>query len=403
MANVYIPTLRASMNMTMCAIQDARGKGIPIYLNKRKGGFYIGDAMQHLKIDPNISNLIFDRGIVKNTKPAKDHEANGRELSEYFGGVFQAIEIVKSLLMRYAITLIEGGFEYLDELLLNLENIYAHTHGYNNKAVNYMPFCCLCWRSIDINAKYYCNLHLNSKALFQRDERKLLLAAEKISEEGDAGEATLLEAHDERCKFLYSSRQSIFVLAESFAVSASGFIAFSTSNNVKLKDIFSENWHVYAESIMLFVKINYPLAAAYLKNIRPEDSIDWISFANKIRKRLDPDLVPIEQILDKEDENYFHKLESNKWLAFENNYLDFLLLLAVLQRYESYHFIHNSPSKKGPLPGTVPKNIKLREEVRKIANEQISVFGEIHAKKIAEKLGLSPQRISILLRELDLR
>ncbi len=400
MDSLSIPTLRASMKTTMCAIQDAREKGIPIYLNKRKGGFYIGDAMQHLKIDSSILNIILYDCLANDEVHPRNCDVNGCEFIEHFGGIFKAIEAVKSVLGAYAISLIDGGSKYVDELLLNIENIYAHRHIYNNKVFNFMPFCCLCWRAINIDAQYYCHIHLNDKILSQRDERKLIFAAEKVSEEGEIG--TLLDAHDERCKFLYSSRQSIFMLTESFAADTSGFIAFSTSMNIKLKDIFSENWRGYAECIMHFVKMNYPLAAAYLKNIRPEDSRDWISFASKIRKRLAPDFVPIECILDQEDENYRDKIESNKWLSFENNYLDFQLLLPVLRRYESYHFINKSQPKKGPQPGTVPKNIELRADVKKIADEQISAFGKIHAKKIAERLGLSEQRISIILHELGL-
>lgn len=93
----------------------------------------------------------------------------------------------------------------------------------------------------------------------------------------------------------------------------------------------------------------------------------------------------------------------NIWLCPRGDIEDWALLLRIVQRFESYHVLHSAPKKRGPQIGTVPKNDLLREKIKKIANKQIKKIGKIKAVAIADELSISPQRVSVLLKELGLR
>jgi hypothetical protein len=120
----------------------------------------------------------------------------------------------------------------------------------------------------------------------------------------------------------------------------------------------------------------------------------------KIRKRLDPDCPPI---FTEADIKSIGKYPVNIWLCPRGDIEDWALLLRIVQRFESYHSLHSTPKKRGPQIGTVPKNDLLREKIKKIVNKQMKQLGKIKAVAIADELSISPQRVSILLKELGLR
>jgi hypothetical protein len=67
---------------------------------------------------------------------------------------------------------------------------------------------------------------------------------------------------------------------------------------------------------------------------------------------------------------------------------DWVLLLRIVQRFESYHSLHSTLKKRGPQIGTVPKNDLLREKIKKIANKQMCVVHGFTRKVVADFVSL---------------
>ncbi|ENH2301110.1 MarR family transcriptional regulator [Vibrio parahaemolyticus] len=98
-------------------------------------------------------------------------------------------------------------------------------------------------------------------------------------------------------------------------------------------------------------------------------------------------------------------VESSRWEAseelnhFDNGPLRFAIL-NILARYEATQRIYQ-PLKSGPMKG-YGADVKRREILRELYRKQLEDNGRVNLSQIAREMGLSRQRVSVLVKELQL-
>lgn len=370
------------------AIKD----GQSLLLEEKVGEIFVGDAIRRHPIDnAMILHLMQDLKILQKckSKPPK-----------YLLDVVAIVGGFKELLLEiHRITIYRqtlNNEEYKNYLMhlsevLQLCKTYAFKR--TAKIIHSTLECCLCWRAVKPGSTQYCVAHQEDKMLRQRDQRRLYAAIMSRNEEHSAELKRRLASKSGRKRLHFRKHYWSSFFAEDLT-------PFQLRKNTKISIPSGKEWREDAQLFLDYLKDRYIYWNEYIRRVSPRDSKDWVSWLGKIRKRLDPKCPPVFTAKDIESTEEY---PVNIWLCPRGDIEDWALLLRIVQRFESYHALHSAPKKRGPQIGTVPKNYLLREKIKKIANRQMKQIGKIKAVAIADELSISPQRISILLKELGLR
>jgi hypothetical protein len=282
---------------------------------------------------------------------------------------------------------------YLMHLAEILQLCKTHAFKRTAKIIHSTLECCLCWRAVKPGSTQYCVAHQEDKMLRQRDQRRLYAAIISRNDEHSAELKRRLASKAGRKRLPFRKHYWSSFFAEDLT-------PFQLIKNTKISMPSGEEWREDAQLFLDYLKDKYTYWNEYIRRVSPRDSKDWIGWLGKIRKRLDPNCPPIFTAQDIES---IGEYPVNIWLCPRGDIEDWALLLRIVQRFESYHALHSTPKKRDPKIGTVPKNDLLREKIKKIANKQMKKLGKIKAGTIADELSISPQRVSILLKELGFR
>ena len=353
-----------------------------LVLRRRAGYIYVGEAIKDMAIEhDNIGAFL--KYFPIHQKYADKKPITLLDLVNFLGGFNKAVLNMPAFMRTFSSTSTASELDYVESLyeLIDLCWASAGRKSKPKKRRNSTLCCCLCWRATLKKSSMYCKLHHEDKMLRQHDERRLYSAVREMSKEKSDELEMVLH---------YKAAQSNMRFRKYFW---SGMFVNSTSlmeitGKYESSD-FDDNWRNHAKLILKSLSAIYPAWCSYIKKICPDDSKTWKSWLNKIRTRLDP-----EYSADDSDP---------EWLNFEDNQHDWELLLTVVHRFESYHNLHNTSRKRGPQPGSVKKNEALRTAINNIAQDQLKQLGKIRGVDIAQNLGISKQRVSVLLRELGLR
>ncbi|MBV1932027.1 MAG: hypothetical protein KUG71_09955 [Porticoccaceae bacterium] len=353
--------------------QQARNRNMKIYLRPRQGGIFVGLALQKIPIEQSIIEKMFHflpavkkySGMVPKTL---------LDLVNFSGGVRKTIIGLNSAI-RLRSTWSWGGDEadHL-EVLIYVLNLCITACSLEDKKTENLehPFCALCWRERSHASKKYCRHHATDRELRQRDKRKTEQILRRLDDNLIIGNGV-------------GPRNLISLYANKNLTNPVKFLTYAT--NQEINEMWLHDWRSLGLLILKFIQNCYPYAYKAIKNIKPTDSLDWISWLRKIRWFLDQDDA---------DKNIL-----GEWLEFHNSIDDRLILLTVIQRFEAYQIIHTTKClKPGPEPGQVPKNEFVREKVFFLANKQQQESGKTNAAAIARDVGLSRQRVAKLLKEI---
>lgn len=370
------------------AIKD----GQSLLLEEKVGEIFVGDAIRRHPIDnAMILHLMQDLKILRRykSKPPK-----------YLLDVVAIAGGFKELLLEiHRITTCpqtRNNREYKN-YLMHLSEILqlCKTYSFKRtpKSIRSTLDCCLCWRAVKPGSTQYCVAHQEDKMLRQRDQRRLYAAVMSRNDEHSAELKRRLASKAGRKRLHFRKHYWSSFFAEDLT-------PFQLIKNTKISIPSGKEWREDAQLFLDYLKDRYIYWNEYIRRVSPRDSKDWVSWLGKIRIRLDPKCPPVFTAKDIESTEEY---PVNIWLCPRGDIEDWALLLRIVQRFESYHALHSAPKKRGPQIGTVPKNDLLREKIKKIANKQIKQIGKVRAVAIADELSISPQRVSVLLKELGLR
>lgn len=355
-------------------VDQAKKRNRKIYLRPRAGGVYIGTALQEIPINKSVI-----KKILCYLPLAKKHWGTTPEtlleLVDSSGGIKKTITRLDNARGQYSFWS-NGSYEadYLESLSYILRQcIVSCNSDYKSTQKEFRhPFCTLCWRERASSSNYYCSNHSQNRKLRQNDKRKIQNALRER-------DSSIILDNRSRLPNLISHFVNLY------STDPVKLLKYTTKQEIS--DMQHQDWRKLGALILQFVQDTYPYAYEKIKDIKPSDSSDWISWLTKIR-----------WFLDKNDAN---SENIEQWLQFKNNQHDWLILLTVIQRCNAYYQIQTTKLKQpGPQIGQVPKNEAIRKKILVIAKEQIKERGKTNAAEIGRAVKISRQRVNILLKEI---
>lgn len=370
------------------AIKD----GQSLLMEEKVGEIFVGDAIRRHPVEKAMAlQLMQDLDLLQKSKG---------KTPRYLLDIVAITGGLKEFLIQiYQITAgpqKRNNQEYKNYLMHLSEIIQlCKTYSFKRtpKSIHSTLDCCLCWRAVKPGSTQYCVAHQEDKMLRQRDQRRLYAAIMSRNDEHSAELKRRLASKAGRKRLHFRKHYWSSFFAEDLT-------PFQLIKNTKISIPSGKEWREDAQLFLDYLKDRYIYWNEYILRVSPRDSKDWVSWLGKIRKRLDPKCPPVFTAKDIESTEEY---PVNMWLWPRGDIEDWALLLRIVQRFESYHALHSAPKKRGPKIGTVPKNDLLREKIKRIVNKQIKQLGKIKAVAIADELSISPQRVSILLKELGFR
>lgn len=370
------------------AIKD----GQSLLLDEKVGDIFVGDAIRRLPVDKAmILQLMQDLKVLRKFKGCPPTYL--LDVVAIAGGFRELLLEIHQITTYHQTQNKEEYKNYLMHLseILQLCKTYAFKR--TAKIIHSTLECCLCWRAVKPGSTQYCVAHQEDKMLRQRDERRLYAAIISRNDDHSAELKRRLASKAGRKNLPFRKHYWSSLFAQSLT-------PFEQSKKTNVSGPAGNHWRADAQIFLSYLKDIYTYWNEYIRKISPHDSKDWAGWLSKVRRRLDPNCPPI---FTENDIRSLGMHPVNYWLCPRGDIEDWALLLRIVQRFESYHALHSAPKKRGPQIGTVPKNDLLREKIKKIANRQMKQLGKIKAVAIADELSISPQRVSILLKELGLR
>jgi hypothetical protein len=303
------------------------------------------------------------------------------------GGVNSSIEKLRDYLTITVVDETDYISIYANSFYGSLLDIKASTSRRHLKQLSFqLPYCAFCWRRVE-DSNGYCQVHHpnQSKSSFYK-AKSALIAALKYNNSKYLEEYRWLEKKDIR---KLSLAKYAFKWTASFA-SHPRLI----SRALVSSEISDQNIKVLAGKLLLFSKDEYPQTFKLLVKIYFPDITSWQDFVLKIVNVLDP----IESV-------YWEAKDVIDWMSPDGSAPNIFVILMILQRHEAYQYINSLPRPRGPVKGVVlpSQKIELRKKISDLVQSQKDKGQKLNRAEIARKLNLSRQRVSVLIKELEIQ
>lgn len=363
-------------------------------------GILVSTAFSKPKLSPHYSNLLADTFTF-----CKKYEAlkpqNIEELVRYCGGLKATLNNI-----QYAYEF-EPSLRFDDELeflLYAIESVLLKAIGATNQKPKWMsyevayeqgglgfydaqynirlPMCSVCWKRTSSYSSY-CKKHhsTKNKKAYNSAVKKVLSFTVRHSSDSDL--ITIAKAYKKKNGKQRRLATKLFAMVNDAVPSVMGVLSDQTE----------PHWGSYAESIVLYVKGNYPTVFRHL-----QQNIGLLKFES-VNSLLAWFYIAINTL----DEA---GIESNSWrsskeLEHLNDDQLRLMILNVFARFEATHRIYQ-PLKSGPIKG-YGANLELRETLSELYHKQLKDNGCVNLSQIGREMGLNRQRVSVLVKDLKLR
>lgn len=384
------------------AIAEAKAKNLSITVRQRGSSILLWKVLKNVRVDEKIYEYIFsipNRAESKSTDPTVGHLLLA----------FTSLKQVKDHLTKVASDIRSWTLE-LEQLdyIKELHHCYAIADAYlkasrrtkRSNDEHFQEYCSLCWRLVykykrlnfgdEKYSNHYCKYHHPKKndAIYHKDRRKVLSAAKKRNTSEDLMKLNIIQdpltSRSKSARILYSLT-STFV--ESYRKGLGGFTQIDGLYEVK-----------DAKELMKIASFYYPTAYEKIKDINLDSDDDWVCFFSQVIKKLDPFGFDEESWADTEE------LSENTGITIDQiPAIKWHMLLNIFHRYQSFMNIQKIPQPRGPKKGTVVKNEVLRKKISIIATRLHERGERINASSIAREVGVSPQRVNKIVKELGLR
>lgn len=379
----------------------ASQKGLNLLKKKchKSSGILVSTAFSQPQLSAHYSSLISDTiPFCRKYEGLKPQSVE--ELIRYCGGLSAAINNIQyayefELPMRIEVD------DDLEFLLFSLESVLLKARSATSQTKKWIPFeiaqeqgrlnlfesqyktrlpmCAVCWKRT-FSSSYYCKEHhsIHNKKAYNSAVRKVLSFTERHSSNSELKDFS--NAYRKKNGKQRGLAAMLFSMVNDSVPAVVDVLSYQTD----------EHWESYAESIILYAKNNYPTS---FHRLQQTDNLTQFSSFNSL---LGWGFMVIESLDDSEG-------ESSRWEAseelnhFNNGQLRFAIL-SILARYEATQRIYQ-PLKSGPMKG-YGADVDRREVLRKLYREQLEDNGRVNLSQIAREMGLSRQRVSVLVKEL---
>jgi hypothetical protein len=303
------------------------------------------------------------------------------------GGLNYSIERLRDYLTIAVVDGTDSISIYANNFYGSLLDIKASTSRRHLRQSSFqLPYCAFCWRRIE-DSKGYCQIHHpnQSKRSFYK-AKSALIAALKYNNSKYLDEYRCLEQKDIRKPKL---AKYAFKWTASFASHPTLINSVLDSS-----EISDQNIQFLADKLLLFSKNEYPQTFKLLVEISFSNITSWQDFVLQIVKVLDP----IESA-------YWEAKDVIDWMSPDGSTPHIFVILMILQRHEAYQYINSLSRPRGPAKGVVlpSQKIELRKKISDLVQSQKDKGQKLNRAEIARKLNLSRQRISVLMKDLEIQ
>lgn len=362
----FFDTVDIALNICMLINRNIKGLN---YVNKK---FSVGKFLRKAKTIKK-SKLIVNKSeeILREDILIDDYERRDSEI-DYLKNLYHCLETISVLIKK--------------------------SRRVHRRKSSYFPeYCAFCWRLINKNmilnysesadySAYYCLIHhpKKSDANYHKARTSLISALKNISALNDEYISRYLNK-DLNPRFFYKATARFSKKHK------------PRDKNNQIAD--ADDWKNSINYILTTTNNNYPYASKAINQIDLNKVNSWKGWFYSVINALDP----TGQDSSSWDDANEKWNQASDYETVQSPYTGETVLLNILHRYEATCQIKAMPQPRGPKSGQVKKNNKLRLEIKKIAEQQLISKNKINAQEIARKLGLTRQRINVLLKELGLR
>ncbi len=308
---------------------------------------------------------------------------SARELIIYLGGIKSSIEVLQSYQKCASLSEPKSYVDAVDDLeyLLVLAKGKTAQHGLRNTP-NPLPFCALCWRRVE-GSLHYCRQHhpSGSSKNHKFAKYKLMKAIERHSSvESIKSQLRGYKEFKARDRLL---AKKLYTWTSSFSPNPNRLIHI-------WKSLENSSLRVKSEAIVEAIQSIYPAATAKLRFPEVGEELDELSdWVLKVLADFD------------ESEAYcWLTKDDNVWLDDATDIEIMMTFANMMSRLEAVLTIDALPvAKNGPAKG-YGANQDLRSKLEQLVTQQMSSGTKINQSAIARELGLSRQRVNVLIKEL---
>ncbi|HCE3704261.1 TPA: hypothetical protein NG682_002992 [Vibrio parahaemolyticus] len=384
------------------AIAEAKAQNLSITVRQRGSSILLWKVLKNVRIDDKVYEYIFsipNRAKLKPTSPTV-----GNLLL-----AFTSLKQVKEHLAKAAsdirsISLELEQVDYISELYhcYSIADVYlrASRRTKRSKDEHFQEYCSLCWRLVhkykrlnfgdEEYSNHYCKYHHPKKndGIYHKDRRKVLSAIKKRNAAEDFVKLEIIQdpstSRSKSARILYSL--------------TSTFVESYRKGLGELGQIDGLNGTKDVNELMKIASLHYPTAYDQIKDINLNNEDDWGCFFKQVIGKLDPFGFDEESWADTEE------LSDSTFIRIDQiPATEWHMLLNILHRYQSFMNIQKIPQPRGPKKGTVAKNEVLRNKISVLATRLHERGERINASSIAREVGVSPQRVNKIVKELGLR
>ncbi|EPC6194226.1 hypothetical protein ACR0W7_002435 [Vibrio cholerae] len=390
------------------AIDEARTRKLSITVRQRGDSVLLWKVLETVMIDEDIFEYIFS---IPNKAKAKPTLSTMGSLLRTFSSLKQVKEhLIQAAIDIRSISLDSDQIDYIKELhhCYVIAGVYlkASRQTKRSKDEHFQEYCSLCWRLVhkykrlnfseEEYSNHYCKYHhpKENDSIYHRDRRKVLSAARKRKDKIDIASLSVIKnPSTSRSK----SARTLYHLTSSFAESyRKGIADLNLPVNSSTSEIFSE--------LLRVSSAYYPEAYLRIKQIETDETTEWKELFKSIIKSLDPLGYDVVSWDDTNELSIGEEINTGKETKLATDSpIDWRVVLNIIHRFQSFSNVSAQPQPRGPKKGNVPKNDILREKIVQIATQQLKKGAKVNASSIAREVGLSPQRVCTLIKELGLR
>lgn len=384
------------------AIAEAKAQNLSITVRQRGSSILLWKVLKNVRIDDKVYEYIFS--IPNRAKPKSSDPTVGHLLL-----AFTSLKQVKEHLTKVASDIRSRTLELEQvDYIKELHHCYAIAEAYlkasrrtkRSNDEHFQEYCSLCWRLVykykrlnfgdEEYSNHYCKYHHPKKndAIYHKDRRKVLSAAKKRNTSEDLMKLNIIQAsttpRSKSARILYSLTSTF---AESYRKGLGEF--------TQVDSLYEEK---DAKELIKIASLHYPTAYDQIKDINLNNEDNWVCFIKQVIGKLDPSGFDEESWADTEELSVSACISIDQMPAVE-----WYMLLNIFHRYQSYMNIQKIPQPRGPKKGAVAKNEPLRNKISVLAARLHESGERINASSIAREVGVSPQRVNKIIKELGLR
>ena len=308
-----------------------------------------------------------------------------------------------------AAKLLNSIIDYLKSLYFctqRIEVLYKRSKKTKKKPGYFLEYCCLCWRLINRDeildsveetspSKFYCPVHHSSRSEHLNKKAKAAL----ISAIKGSSYAELIDEYKSRKEENRVNPRFLYTSLNYFAQKPYNVDGFMTPEMLELKNKkygFAWNIGIIKEKC----RKAYPFT--YNKLIQNNAFLEietWEGFFFNVISILDP--TGTDSRSWSNDSSIPWRSMTNEQ-AVDNFYCGDKTLLMIIHRHEAFSTIERRDRRRGTKAGTVPINIDRRNQIIEIVKQHKKNGQKIKGVDIANQLDISAQRVSVLLKRLNL-